>query len=138
MIFGGLSEKELIKISELLEQENIKFSTQVDSAMMQTNDQSMRHNLRHLNPPSISTDILAIEIDTNDFESMSESLTAKLLNFGITNKVPEGLDLDNSNPEPIQQELMKGNKRVIGRNFINEIILLILLGVAIFSIKSYF
>lgn len=138
MIFGGLSEKEVQEISKLLELENIPFKTAIDSNIMQANENSMQHNLRHLNPPSISTNILAIEIEDKDFEEMSAELESKLLDYGITNKVPTDLEFSSEPIEPIQSELLKGSKNVIGINWLHQIILMLAFAVLYFLIKNYF
>ncbi len=124
MVFGGLSEKEVEKISQILEESNIEFNVVMDNQMMDINDESMQYNLRHLNSPSISTDILAIEITTESFENMNEETANKLLDFGITNQVPEELEVDNDEPEAVQKQLITGNMRIIGHNFVHQLLLM--------------
>ncbi len=133
MIFGGLSEQELSKISKLLEQEQINFTINPDESMVQANKASMQHNLRHLNSPNISTHILAIEIADTDFNQMSTSLKGALLDFGITNEVPEEFTESNDpDPTQIHQELLKGNKKVIGFNFLHQVILTIVIVILVY------
>ena len=62
MLFGGLSEKEIKLITELLKSSNIDYKISEDQIIKETNDSSIQYDLRHLNSPSISTHILAIEI----------------------------------------------------------------------------
>ena len=92
MIIGGLSEKELAQISELLDFENINYEVSTDDSMVNANNESMSYDLRHLHPPNISTSILAIKLQDNAFESMSEDLKKKLLDYGVTDQVPEEFD----------------------------------------------
>lgn len=138
MIFGGLSEKEVESISRLLTNEEITFTTNVDELITQANQTSMQHNLRHLNPPSISTNILAIEIKDEDFENMSKELEAKLLEYGITNKIPPEFDEELGPVEPIQNELLKGSKKVIGINWLHQLMLMVAFSVLYYFLRNYF
>jgi hypothetical protein len=67
MKLGGLSEVDVKKISEILESHVIPFSIATDQDMEQFNIISMSNNLRHYSPPNISTHVLAIEINDDDF-----------------------------------------------------------------------
>lgn len=108
MIFGGLSEKEVSGISDLLNDQNIKFDVQLDDNMMDSNDQSIQNDLRYLKAPSISQNILSIEINDEVFGEMSNDLKNQLLEFGISNEVPSeyefahelGVDAD---PAPVRE-----------------------------------
>jgi hypothetical protein len=88
MKFGGLSEDEVEKIKEILAQEGIGFEVRQDQNMLQSNDQSMKNDLRHYNPPDISTHILGIIIDDNDLQKVSPAGKEKLLTFGISDQTP--------------------------------------------------
>lgn len=124
MLFGGLSEKDLGKIISLLEKEGVPYKVEEDQAIQNANEYSMQNNLRHLNSPSISNHILAIKIEEKDFETMSPELKAGLLEFGITNEVPEGLEFseDTSPAETLHKDKHDGDKRIIGFNFLHQIV----------------
>ena len=114
MIIGGLSEKELEAITKLLENENISYQVKTDESIMRVNEESLQNNLRHLNSPSISTNILALELAPEAFQKMSEDLKSSLLEYGITNEVPEGLFVEDKEIEYVQHEINTGNKRLVG------------------------
>jgi hypothetical protein len=122
MKFGGLSEKEIQKITELLSAEQIVFEVKTDAAMLDNNDESMKNNLRHLNSPSISTHVLSLVVEENAFSKMSKSLKNNLLELGITDEVPSELDFLDKEPELIQKELIKGDKRLIGKSFLHQLV----------------
>jgi hypothetical protein len=88
MEFGGLSEQEVKKITEILENENIKFQVSVDGQMISSNKQSLDDNLRHYRGASLSTHILTIIIKDESFAKLSEPAKMQLLNFGITDIIP--------------------------------------------------
>lgn len=88
MKFGGLSEEEVKKIKAILEQEKISFEVGQDQEILQSNDTSMRNDLRHYRPPNISTHILGISIDDHDYQKLSASSKEKLMGFGITDLAP--------------------------------------------------
>lgn len=124
MKFGGLSEKELVMISEILQSEGIDFQVGKDIEIEKFNQASMKNNLRHYTPPNISTHILSIEIDDSDFTSLSESARVKLLDFGITDEAPADEDFTPISGEPsVHQELLKGPIRVVAFNFKHQLIL---------------
>lgn len=129
MIFGGLSEKELKTIMQLLDQQGIDYQVKEDEIISQSNTDSMKNNLRHLNPPSISTHILAIEINDTDFNKMDESLSAKLLNLGITNQLPESFSEAQEliNPSAIHQDILSGNKKIIALGFIHQLAIILVI-----------
>jgi hypothetical protein len=123
MKFGGLSEKEINEISALLRAENISYEIKTDQEMINSNDQSMKHNLRHLNAPSISTHVLALLVPEDSFNKMSQELKEKLLDFGITDQVPLELDFSEEEPVLVQEELLKGSKRLVGRSFLHQLLI---------------
>ena len=126
MIFGGLSEKEVVQISSLLEKENIHFEVVSDETIMNSNELSMRNNLRHLTGPNISTHVLAINISDDAFAKMGDELRAKLLTYGITDEAPEEFSAQGSSENPhemIHRQMLDGNKRVIGWNLMHLVIL---------------
>ncbi|MFT6633034.1 MAG: hypothetical protein ACJAS4_003003 [Bacteriovoracaceae bacterium] len=123
MKFGGLSEKEIEKITKLLGVEGIVFEIKADLDMIESNEESMKHNLRHLSSPSISTHVLSLDVEDDAFSKMSEDLKAKLLVFGITDQVPDELEFTNEKPELIQGELLNGNKRLIGKSLLHQLII---------------
>ncbi|MAX67723.1 MAG: hypothetical protein QF441_03220 [Bacteriovoracaceae bacterium] len=123
MLIGGLSEQEVQKIKRLLETENISYLIKTDTSILETNSESIQHNLRHLNSPSISTHILAIELSEDAFNKMSQKLKNELLEFGVSDEVPQELELTEETPQNIQSEITKGNKRIIGHNLLHQIML---------------
>jgi hypothetical protein len=139
MIFGGLSEKEINKISHLLNENNIGFKVQTDTHIEASNSESIKFNLRHLNSPSISTHVLAIEIEDEDFEQMNEKLASQLLEFGITNVVPEDYDpVEESDPSETHAEIRKGNKRLIGIDFGLQLLVIGIVAVVVLILKNKF
>mgnify|MGYP001323824806 CR=1 FL=1 len=122
MIIGGLSEKELQAIIALLDSEGISYQVKTDESIMRFNDESMQHNLRHLNSPSISTNVLALELAPEVFETMSENLKASLREYGITDEVPEELFVEDKEIDFVQHEINTGNKRLIGYYMLHSII----------------
>jgi hypothetical protein len=140
MIFGALSKKETDAISKILEASNIQFSIVPDSIALGNNDLSMQNNLRHLNSPSISTNVLAIELSDHAFDSMNEQTIANLLEYGITNIVPSGLGEETADidPQEVNNHLLKGNKNIIGVNFIHQIILAASIFVIGWFIQQYY
>lgn len=123
MKIGGLSEKEVDVISELLATENIAHEIQVDQEMLDANNQSMQYNLRHLSAPSISTDVLSIQISEKAFSEISKDLKEKLLDHGVTDEIPSELDFTSEHAGSIQSELLKGRKRVVGINFSHQLLI---------------
>jgi hypothetical protein len=136
MIFGGLSEKEVEKITNALKNESIKFEVSEDASITDANEVSMKNNLRHLSPPSFSTHMLSVLISEDAFSNMSNGLKETLLTFGITNEVPEEFSELTSEPENIHLEITKGNKRVIGTNFIHTILFMLLIALITYYFKK--
>lgn len=120
MIFGGLSEKEVEDISKLLSSENIIHEKMIDDEMMESNSKSMSYDLRHLHSPNISTHVLAIKIPEEEFSKISHELSEKLLNYGITNKVPEEFNEQEftEGPIPPASYVQSTNIRIIGKTFL--------------------
>jgi hypothetical protein len=138
VIIGALSERDVEKISLLLKGENISFTVEMDTSMMEANDYSLKNDLRHLSSPSISTHILSINLPEGSFSKMSDDLKKNLLEFGITNEIPVELDLTSLNPEPIQHEIINGNKRLVGKNFLYECILTVIVSIVIYFLFGEF
>jgi hypothetical protein len=125
MRIGGLSQKEMSLISDILEKEGVSYQLVEDDEIMKFNDLSMKNNLRHFNPPSISTHIMAIEIDDSSFFKLSTFAKEKLKEFGITDEIPEF-------PEPLEaagnsprEEILHGNRRVVGMNLKHQLVVII-------------
>ena len=140
MKFGGLSEKEIIEISALLEAENISYDITSDQDMMNTNAQSMKYDLRHLSSPSISTHVLTIIFDDDAFTKMSTDTKSKLLDLGITDQIPDELEFksNSTDVEPIQQEILWGNKRITGVSFTHLIFFSLLTFAVNYIYENYF
>lgn len=88
MIFGGLSEQEVEKISKVLDKEKIPFKIVIDGEVISSNNDTIESSLQHYHGANISTHILAIEIEDNLFNKISTSSKKELLDFGITDVVP--------------------------------------------------
>jgi hypothetical protein len=136
MIFGGLSEQEIKKITKLLELNNISFDVKEDEIIKETNQKSLQYDLRHLNSPSISTHILAIEISDTAFGQMNESLLKSLQDFGITNQTPEGFnESELQSVEELHGKMLEGNKRLIGFENLYLVIISAVVVLLIFTIS---
>lgn len=127
MKFGGLSENEVSKISTLLKEEEVPFTVGRDEEIDEFNAASMQNNLRHYTPPNISTHVLAITIEDEDFYKISENGRAKLLEFGITDQAPAPEDFKPFTGESIHKDLVDGPKRVVAFNLKHQIIVALLL-----------
>jgi hypothetical protein len=142
MIFGGLSEKEIKKISELLDTYKVSYEVNEDQIIKESNDKSIKYDLRHLNSPSISTHILSIEINDTSFENMDEELEKSLLTFGITNKAPEGFEESTEQSvSELHGKMLEGNRRLIGFENLYLVIIsgiIMILFVSITFMNDYF
>ena len=128
MLFGGLSEQEVQLVSALLESEGLKFEINTDQGMINANKESMQYNLRHLNAPTISTHVLAISVEEDAFDKMSEGLKAKLLDLGITNQAPPDFDFDDEPfAENVKRELLVGNKKQVGMYAWHQLLMMIVI-----------
>lgn len=125
MILGGLSEKEVEEISKKLTDEGIRFSIKQDEDIARSNAHSLQNNLRHLNSPSISTHILSIHIDSNDYEKRSESLKEFLNRYHISQDVPPDMEQKGGSVQETHSEILKGNHRLIGHAFFHQVLLFI-------------
>jgi Mg/Co/Ni transporter MgtE len=117
MKFGGLSEQEVKTISELLEQEGVSFEVKVDEDIEDYNDLSIRNDLRHLTPPNISTHILAVHVQDDAFDLLSSSAREKLLEFGITDQVPDPEDFIAATGDTFHRDLAVAPRRIVAFNF---------------------
>lgn len=135
MKFGGLSEQEVAKITDILNGEGISFSVESDADMHEFNTTSMQNNLRHFTPPQISTHVLAILIEDEVFAKISDHARARLLEFGITDQAPE--EFRPFSGTTIHQELLEGPKRVIGFNLKHQLIFGIIMLAVIYAMKKY-
>lgn len=136
MKFGGLSESEVSKIADILNDEGIPFSVGSDQEIVESNLASMKNNLRHYSPPNISTHILAINIEDQDFLRLSESGRLKLLYFGITDQVPSPEDFQPYTGSSIHKELTDGPNRMVAMNFKHQLILGLVLLMAFYFFKT--
>jgi hypothetical protein len=137
MKFGGLSESEVGKISDILNVEGISFSVSKDEEIEEFNSISMKNNLRHYTPPNISTHVLQISIEDGDFQKISEAGKSKLLDFGITDQVPSAEDFQPFSGSTIHKELAEGPKRVVAFNFKHQLIAGLVLLVIFFVMKNW-
>jgi hypothetical protein len=137
MKFGGLSENEVKKITDILNQEGISFSLNKDDEIEEFNKASMRNNLRHYAPPHISTHILAITIEDHDFHKLSDSGRAQLLVLGITDEAPAPEDFQPHTGETIHKELVEGPIRMVAYNFKHQLILGLVILFAFYLFKKF-
>ncbi len=132
MKFGGLSQKEAKVLTDIFDSHRIPYELMADDELLEINRLSMRNNLRHFNPPSITTHILAVEVRDEDLEKLSEATRILLRAFGDSRDAPEFTDLPEK-PSHVQKELLLGNKRVVGMNFmLHALVGLLLLAVYVF------
>ena len=97
MIVSGLSEKEVVSISKILEDEKVPFEISFDKAVEYSNSESMKNDLRHKQAPSISEQLLCVSFPDAAFASFSSHGKAKLLEFGVTDQVPSEADFSSPN-----------------------------------------
>lgn len=136
MKFGGLSETEVSKISNILNVDGIPFTVDKDLDIEEFNSHSMKNDLRHYTPPNISTHILAITIDDKDFHKLSESGRSKLLDFGITDLVPSPEDFQPYAGESIHKELVDGPRRMVAFNFKHQLIFGVVVLIAYYIFRN--
>ena len=118
--FRALSQTEVNKISKILDQHHLKYNVSLDENIIDSNEESIRYDLRHLNSPNISTHILVIEVEDDFWEKASEQIRLSLEAFGIVEIKDDGespIVFDNEDPEKIRGVLNDGNKRLIGVHF---------------------
>lgn len=127
MKFGALSEKEVEKITALLETESIPYEVTTDESIENFNARSMDNDLRHLSPPNISTHILAIVLEDESFKKMGATLKEKLLEFGITDETPDLEDFEHSGEETHHKTLLRGPQVIAGANLKHQIVVFIVL-----------
>jgi len=137
MKIGGLSEFEVSKISDILNGEGIPFTIEKDVEIEEFNQSSMENNLRHLAPPNISTHILAIAIEDDNFHTLSETAKLKLFDFGITDQMPAPEDFHPYTGNSIHKELVKGPVRMIGFQFKHQLIAGAVLLLVTYLIKKF-
>lgn len=94
MKIGGLSEQEVKKIGALLDSEKVPHEIKVDEEMLQRNEQSLNSldRARFRTGRGISLHVLSIEFEDESFSKMSDVLKERLLDFGITDMVPDESD----------------------------------------------
>lgn len=138
MKFGGLSEKELQNISDILSEEKIVFEIIKDDEIEEFNTSSMKNNLRHLSAPVISTDMLAITIKDEDFSSMSEACKNKLLAFGITDQPPAPEDFVPHTGHSIHKDLVEGPRRMVAYNLKHQLVAGLVVLVLFLVFKLFF
>lgn len=144
MVFGGLSEQECSQISELLNSYNVLFHVAPDSNILKSNQESMQFNLRHLNAPSISTHVLAIEIDDLEIDKMPTELKKILLNHGIAIDIPQEISQNFKHQKPsenptkeLRSDIELGKQKLVGHNFLHQIFLLLGALLIYILIKSF-
>ena len=135
MKFGGLSEQDVTKLSDILNGEGIPFSIESDADMQEFNTTSMQNNLRHFTPPQISTHVLAILIEDEAFSKISEGARAKLLDFGITDQAPE--EFQPFSGTTLHKELVEGPRRMIGFNLKHQLIVGLIMLAVIYFLKQF-
>lgn len=137
MKFGGLSEQDMKEISDILNDENIPYTVDKDKEIEEFNATSMGNDLRHYAPPNISTHILAITIEDEDFHRISEGAKKKLLDFGITDQAPAPEDFQPYTGEStIHKELAEGPKRMVAFNLKHQVIVGIVFLIVVYLLKN--
>lgn len=144
MVFGGLSEQECAQISDLLNAYDILFHVSPDRNILKSNQESMQFNLRHLNAPSISTHVLAIEIDELEMGKMPKELKEKLLSHGIAIDIPQEFNQNFEHTKPcenptaeLRSDLEIGKQKLVGHNFMHQIFLALGAFIIYIIIKSF-
>ena len=122
MKFGGLSESDIEKISEILAVDGIPFEVVKDQEIEEFNQSSMKNNLRHYSPPVISTHVLAINIQDEDFYRLPEQSKKKLLDFGITDQAPAPEDFVPHTGHSIHKDLVEGPRRMVAYNLKHQLV----------------
>ena len=89
VIFGSLAQSEVKVITKLLDSETIPYEVMTDDSVLESNRESINYDLRYLFPAKISTNVLAIEVSDEAFNSMSSELKSQLLDYGISNELPD-------------------------------------------------
>lgn len=138
MKFGGLSENELTKIISFLENKGIEFEVLRDESVEESNEYSMKNDLRHLDSPSISTHILAIEIPDETFSKIDEDTKKFLLQFGITTDIPQESEFNyQSNPvNDLHNSQHNRNNKVIGLSLFQIIVIGVFFILSVLVLKS--
>lgn len=124
------------KITEILSGEGIAFQIEKDQDIEDFNRTSMRNDLRHYTPPNISTHILAIYIQDEDFQKLSDHAKKKLLEFGITDQAPAPEDFIPSTDKTIHKDLADGPGRLIGSTMKHQLAVGVIL-LAIYFLLEY-
>ena len=136
--FRALSQTEVNKISKILDEHHLQYNVSLDENIIDSNEESIRYDLRHLNSPSISTHVLVIEVEDDFWEKASEQIRLRLEAFGIVEIKDDGenpIVFDNEDPEQIRGVLNDGNKRLIGVHFF---FYFIVIGVLTYLIRFLF
>ncbi len=89
VIFGSLAQSEVKAITKLLDSETISYKVMRDDSVLESNRESINYDLRYLFPAKVSTNVLAIEVSDEEFSRMSNDLKSKLLDYGISNELPD-------------------------------------------------
>lgn len=136
MKFGGLSENEVQVISEILASESIPFDIAADEAIVNFNDNSIKNNLRHFSPPTLSTHMLSISIQDEDFGKISQQSKERLLDLGITDQAPSPEDFVPHIGHVIQEELVRNQNRIVASNFKHQLLIGLVIICIMWAIKT--
>jgi len=128
VVVGNLSEKEVKELVSLLESGNIAHEVKIDQSVIDSNDYSLQNNLRYLSPPSLSSDILCVEIADEHLENISQELKQKLEKYVFLGEPPGELDL--SQKDELHQKVNKviddGKIRMLGSKQLHQIIIVLI------------
>lgn len=89
---NNLSEENFKSVCELFNNEGIYYQTQIDQKTQESNDLSVKNNLRYLQPPSISLNLLEILIRSEDIKSFTSNTFEKLKAMDIYLQDGEAVD----------------------------------------------
>lgn len=138
MLFGGLSEDDVKKISDILTKEGIAFEITKDSAIEESNAASIKNDLRHFVPPNLSLHVLAISVEDEDFQKISPLARTELQSLGISDEPPLPEDFTPFSGQTIQKTLAKDPQRLVAFNLKHQIIAGLILLIIIGLIKTLF
>ena len=135
VIFGSLAQSEIKAIAKLLDSESIPYEVMRDESVLESNKESINYDLRYLFPAKVSTAVLAIEVNDDAFIRMSKELKSKLLDYGISNELPDeyiGLNFEQIDHSDLSSGSSSSKSMYTFWNLVGAAIII----VAVFLLKS--
>tara|TARA_B100001971_G_scaffold84647_1_gene78026 strand:+ start:142763 stop:143182 length:420 start_codon:yes stop_codon:yes gene_type:complete len=83
MHISGLSLSECDELKALLDAEGIKYSVVIDEELVQLNEAQKTDTLAHYLPGRVSTNLLKVEIESNEFAKISENTLKLMQELGL-------------------------------------------------------